>query len=618
MTDFSLKLGKISDFFLDISIVTFNSLNWLDKFFKSIERQKFPISNIRFLIRDNSSIDKTLEWLMEYKEKNINNYLGFEIESGSNVGFGKGHNANLSKAESNFFLVSNVDLEFEAETLIELLYQAKNDPQDVAQWECRQKPYEHPKHYNPVNGEVLWCSSACTLFRTKALREVSGYEPLLFMYGEDVELSYRLRDKGYRLRYIPKATVWHYTYEAASQVKPVQFLGSTYANVLIRCRYGEWHQVLAGLIMYLGLILLPPSFPKQRLGLLKNGLKLFYTVPVFLCTRRKSQHTFPFRLWDYEMAREGAFHAYEEQKILQATPLVSVITRTTPGKTGRLREAVASVIAQTYSNIQLVVVEDGGNTAQNFMDEIRSHNVLKEVTYLSLPKMGRCNAGNAGLEAAHGDLLCFLDDDDLFYADHLEVLVDAWSKEPELGAVYGLAYQVRTEVMSVEPWVYREVEHSLIYKQPFNRYLMWHHNYLPIQTVLFNRKLFDIYGGFDTELDNLEDWNLWVRYSLKYDFKMLPKVTSLYRVPAVKETAIERQQILDDYYAKAQAKHAKFRVEMSPNEVLKAAETLSRELYITFLPTRKLRYYILKIPGIRWLYQPLRKLINYMRRARSQ
>lgn len=601
---------------IDISIVLFNSLKWLDRFFISLEKQDFPLDKIRLLIRDNLIDSKDAEWINSYLCINKHLYADVVFERGENVGFGQGHNTNLLKAENNFFLVTNVDLEFEAKTLINLVETALADHEEVAQWECRQKPYEHPKHYSPVTGDTLWCSSACTLFRTSALRKVGGYEHRLFMYGEDVEISYRLRDHGYRLRYIPKATVWHYTYEEAAQVKPMQFLGSTYANVLLRCRYGRWRQVFTGFAMYMGLLTLPQSFAGQRLGLLKNGLKLLYTVPAFLRSRCKSQQPFPFRLWDYEMTREGAFHAYSEEP-LASFPLVSVLTRTTPNKTGRLKEAIASIAAQTYPNIQLVIVEDGGSTAQAFMDEIRTSEAFADVCYLPLPKTGRCGAGNAALQAASGQLLCFLDDDDLFYADHLEVLVAAWQKRPELGAVYGLAYQVRTEIVSPEPWVYREVEHSLLYRQPFNRYLIWHHNYLPIQTVLFQRTLFEKYGGFDPELDNLEDWNLWVRYSLFHDFEMVPKVTSLYRVPAKIETAVERQQLLDDYYAKAQEKHAQLRLELSPTQVLEAAEQLSRELYISIVPTKTIRQYILKIPGIRWLYQPLRKVVNYMRRARA-
>ena len=357
--------------YIDVSIVLFNSLKWLDKFFDSLERQEFPLSKIRLLVRNNLINSNDSEWIDAYVSKKKHLYAEIVFESGKNIGFGQGHNSNLLKAKSNFFLVTNVDLEFESNTLVTLVETALADREQVAQWECRQKPYEHPKHYSPVTGDTLWCSSACTLFRTSALRKVGGYEHRLFMYGEDVEISYRLRDHGYRLRYIPKATVWHYTYEEAAQVKPMQFLGSTYANVLLRCRYGRWRQVFTGFAMYMGLLTLPQSFAGQRLGLLKNGLKLLYTVPAFLRSRCKSQQPFPFRLWDYEMTREGAFHAYSEEP-LASFPLVSVLTRTTPNKTGRLKEAIASIAAQTYPNIQLVIVEDGGSTAQAFMDEIRT------------------------------------------------------------------------------------------------------------------------------------------------------------------------------------------------------------------------------------------------------
>lgn len=614
------NIFQASSLTLDISIVTYNSSKWLNNFFNSLEGQEFPLDQISILIRDNGSCDETIQFLEDYKNKKGDFFRGFFIDVGENLGFGRGHNSNLARAKSPFFLVTNVDLTFEKETLTTLLEEALSDVEEVAQWECRQKPFEHPKHYNPVTGDTAWCSSACALFRTSSLQAVNGYEPRLFMYGEDVELSYRLRDHGYRLRYIPKATVWHYTYEEAAQVKPMQFLGSTYANVLLRCRFGSKREVLSGFSMYLGLLALPQQFPGQRKGVFKNLFKLLKEAPVFLKSRKKSGQSFGFRMWDYEMIREGAFYQYADadQSISAEMPLVSVLMRTTPNKNGRLKEAIASVEAQTYPRIHLVIVEDGGDTSQQTVQQLEARASLEKVTYLPLPKGGRCMAGNAALEAAQGDLCCFLDDDDLFYADHLEVLVNAWVSNKSLGAVYAWAYQVRTEVISAEPWVYKEVDHSLIYRQPFSRYLMWHHNYLPIQTVLFQRKLYKEYGGFDPELDNLEDWNLWVRYCLHHDFEMVPKVTSLYRVPAKVEVATERQQVLDDYYAKAQEKHAQLKLEVSPPEMLKIAEVLSRELYVTLVPVQKVRRFVLRHPSLMRFHHPLRKLVHFIRRARAR
>ena len=624
-----------------LSIVTYNSEKWLDAFFKSLFRQQLPCDQIALCLLDNGSTDNTFAWLIKQHSALANNFASVQLHQGANIGFGAGHNHNLALAHTPFFWVTNVDLEFEPDTLTTLLHAAEQDVAQfknhggaqVAAWECRQKPYEHPKDYHPVSGETSWCSSACVLFKTDAIKAVNGYEPLLFLYGEDVELSYRLRDHGFKLKYVPKASVWHYTYEEAAQIKPPQFLGSTLANVLLRCRYGRRHEVIQGFVMFVALFAMKPLFEGMRTKLLGQFLKLLKLAPQFLRTRRQSQEKFPFRMWDYAMAREGAFYEYpsavqsnieQAKNTVQGAPMVSVLMRTMPGRAGKLREAIASVVNQTYAQlkgpIELVLVEDGGlgiESAKAQIDELRVSGVLAKVIYVPLPKSGRCVAGNKALEVATGQLCCFLDDDDLFYADHLEVLVNEWLKQPSLGAVYALAYEVRTHVHSEEPWVYEDVMHSLIHRQEFSRPTLWHHNYFPIQTVLFQRRLYLENGGFDLDLENLEDWNLWVRYSLKSDFKLISKVTSLYRVPDQLEKALKRQAVLDDYYAKAKTKHDFLKVELTLPEIQQIVEEISRQNQVAGVPTSWLKKVVLSTPLLRNLYHPLKKWASIWRQIRS-
>ena len=624
-----------------LSIVTYNSEKWLDAFFKSLFQQQLPCDHIALCLLDNGSTDNTFAWLTTQHSALANKFASVQLHQGANIGFGAGHNHNLALAHTPFFWVTNVDLEFEPGTLTTLLHAAEQDVEQfkthggaqVAAWECRQKPYEHPKDYHPVSGETSWCSSACVLFKTDAIKAVNGYEPLLFLYGEDVELSYRLRDHGFKLKYVPKASVWHYTYEEAAQIKPQQFLGSTLANVLLRCRYGRRHEVIQGFVMFVALFAMKPLFEGMRTKLLGQFLKLLKLAPQFLSTRRQSQEKFPFRMWDYAMAREGAFYEYpsavqsnieQAKNTVQGAPMVSVLMRTIPGRAGKLREAIASVVNQTYAQlkgpIELVLVEDGGlgiESAKAQIDELRVSGVLAKVIYVPLPKSGRCVAGNKALEVATGQLCCFLDDDDLFYADHLEVLVNEWLKKPSLGAVYALAYEVRTHVHSEEPWVYEDVMHSLIHRQEFSRPTLWHHNYFPIQTVLFQRRLYLENGGFDLDLENLEDWNLWVRYSLKSDFKLISKVTSLYRVPDQLEKALKRQAVLDDYYAKAKTKHDLLKVELTLPEIQQIVEEISRQNQVAGVPTSWLKKVVLSTPLLRNLYHPLKKWASIWRQIRS-
>ena len=167
-----------------------------------------------------------------------------------------------------------------------------------------------------------------------------------------------------------------------------------------------------------------------------------------------------------------------------------------------------------------------------------------------------------------------------------------------MAAVYSLAFQVETEPVSHDPWVYRERNRFVAYREPFSRSAIWHHNYIPIQAILFRRSLYETYGGFNEELERLEDWDLWVRYSLERDYLLIEKVTSLYRVPAKSVEASFRQQELDDYYAKALAVRDTLTVQMTPNQVVAYAQELAKQMYPIAVPRGLLRRVARRIPGI--------------------
>jgi hypothetical protein len=157
----------------------------------------------------------------------------------------------------------------------------------------------------------------------------------------------------------------------------------------------------------------------------------------------------------------------------------------------------------------------------------------------------------------------------------VEVLVDAALRAGTAGA-YALAWETRTRCRDWERAEYEEIAYDRRHAEPFDRLTLWHHNYLPIQTVLFHRRLYERHGGLDPQMDQLEDWNLWTRYTLQDEFTMVPRTTSKYRVPADGDEAARRQDVLDQAYVQAIERQREMRASLSPRDVVAMAEAYAR------------------------------------------
>lgn len=536
---------------IDISIVTYNSSKWLDMFFSSLCAQHYPLATIRLLCMDNGSTDDTLEKLVRFQMEQASSFTEIRISKGPNEGYGAGHNRNLAFAASRFFLVTNVDLEFESNSLVRAVGFAQQDTVCTAAWELRQKPYEHPKYYDPVDLTTSWNSGACTLYRTDALQDVKGFDTQLFMYCEDVDLSFRLRDAGYLLRYLPWATVWHYCYEDIDTPKPLQLVGSLIGNAFLRARFGNEDDENALWRLVVDLAEKPElqTLDGQREMILHYAPRLLEGLPYFRKTRKRSQIPFRFRGLDFEVHREGATCNLTRLPEGNEAPLISVIVRTYGKRSGFLREALTTLCNQTYEALEVIVVEDGGTWALPLVREIAAASGMS-IQYIALEKQGRCMTGNAGLDAASGEFLLFFDDDDLLWADHVEVLVQTLVDNPQAPAAYSLSWALPTQVDSLSPLAYVEAAPQLIpsHRAAFSQSLMKKENFITIQSVLFRKNIFLAAGGLDVRLEVLEDWNLWLRYMRFGSFAYVKKTTSLFRLPLQDDKTEERVAIHKHYY----------------------------------------------------------------------
>jgi hypothetical protein len=126
------------------------------------------------------------------------------------IGFGEGHNFLFRKANPrDAFVIVNPDSCPMPGCLDALFDRYEKSSAGIV--EARQWPRPHPKEYDPETGNTPWASGAFSLIDAEVFRTIEGFDPLFFLYGEDVDLSWRVWRAGKRVVYAPEAICSHFT-----------------------------------------------------------------------------------------------------------------------------------------------------------------------------------------------------------------------------------------------------------------------------------------------------------------------------------------------------------------------------------------------------------------------
>lgn len=191
------------------------------------------------------------------------------------------------------------------------------------------------------------------------------------------------------------------------------------------------------------------------------------------------------------------------------TSPVSVVIRT-KDRPALLTEAIASVRANGYP-CEIVVVNDGG-----LKPEVEGVTLVHHET-----SRGRSEAANAGVRAARNRFIAFLDDDDLFYPEHLATLANA----ARSAHVAWYSDAVSAFLRPGENGSYETHTRLRLFAQDYDRELLLLDNYIPLPTLLLERETFLKLGGFDSAFDLFEDWDFLIRLSQRGTFLRVPRVT---------------------------------------------------------------------------------------------
>ncbi|MFW5820932.1 MAG: glycosyltransferase family 2 protein [Bacteroidota bacterium] len=233
-----------------IVILNWNGANYLKRFLPGVISSS-DIPEVKVFVADNASSDDSVEMLeSDFPEVEV---LKFD----KNYGFAEGYNRAFKQIESEYFLLLNSDVEVSTNWLDRLIGVMDSDPL-IAACAPKIKSYQMKNYFEyagaaggfidkygyafcqgrifdalePDYGqydesrEVFWTTGACMFVRAPLYKLVGGFDPGFFAHFEEIDLCWRLKNRGYKLMYVPESTIFHVGGGALPRTNPMK----TYLN----------------------------------------------------------------------------------------------------------------------------------------------------------------------------------------------------------------------------------------------------------------------------------------------------------------------------------------------------------------------------------------------------
>jgi glycosyltransferase involved in cell wall biosynthesis len=222
--------------------------------------------------------------------------------------------------------------------------------------------------------------------------------------------------------------------------------------------------------------------------------------------------------------------AHEDRK-KKNRPLVSIVTPSY-NQGEFIEETILSVLNQTYDNIEYIVMD--GGSKDNTVDILKKYS--DKITWVSEKDNGQAHAVDKGIKASKGEIIGWLNSDDTFYPEAVEVMVDYFTKYKDISVIYGEGD-------------YTKKDSSFLCKYTtydFSRDVLESECYICQPSTFFTRKIYDKVGGIDQSLQMCMDYELWIRMAQETDFLHIQDTIATSRLYDENKTLGQRDRVYNE------------------------------------------------------------------------
>ncbi|MFY0600742.1 MAG: glycosyltransferase family 2 protein [Cyclobacteriaceae bacterium] len=251
---------------VSVVILNYNGRDYLEKFLPSVI-QNSPDAQI--IVADNCSTDDSVSLLRsEFPSIQL-------IELKENNGYAGGYNLALKQVESEYYMLLNSDVEVTSDWLDSMVDFLQQNPsyaavqpkildykhKDYFEYAgasggfvdrlgypyCRGRIFDEVEkdleQYNETT-DVFWCSGACLLIRANVFHDLSGFDADFFAHMEEIDLCWRIKNKGFKLACVPESHVYHVGGGTLDKTKPNKTYLNFRNNLIMLAKNLSWEKAL--------------------------------------------------------------------------------------------------------------------------------------------------------------------------------------------------------------------------------------------------------------------------------------------------------------------------------------------------------------------------------------
>lgn len=228
-------------------------------------------------------------------------------------------------------------------------------------------------------------------------------------------------------------------------------------------------------------------------------------------------------------------------------PIISVIIPVYNGQK-TIKETIESVLNQTFTDFEIIVINDGSQDATLAIVNSINDNRIKVFSY---PNAGVSTSRNRGLDKAQGEFVAFLDADDLWTKDKLKEQLKALQANPQAVLAYSWTNWIDEFGQFLRPGGHITVNGKAYDKLLVRDFIESGSN------PLIRKQALDKVGGFDGSITHGEDWEMWLRIAACYEFVAVQSPQILYRISPksasfdILKMEVGSLQIIERFFAQA-------------------------------------------------------------------